>query len=378
MRASTHRSLRSRGLACLLAGGLVVIAACGDDDDDGAADTAEPAATTGSTTAGTTTASTSGGSAPSAGEPLEIAQFVAIQANPVEEVIIKTAADVAAADGNVNITVFDANNDPQAQIAQCQDALAQNKFDAFILKAVAGPTMMDCAEQAIAQDIEVVAMGNALGPDSASVELQVEGLSASVIHSATTNGEGLYELVDLACAENDEPPCEVIYLFGPLAFDYSSISRDVLYGLLDERDDIEVVAEQTQNFNPDEAINATRQLLPANPGTDVLAMDCSFCAVPVADVLAELDLADEVLLVASAADAASIEQVKNGQQFGEVLLLPATESRLATEFAIKAARGEDLGDDVTVDVAKDYSPTGSIIITQENAGDFTAEWPLGS
>jgi ribose transport system substrate-binding protein len=370
-----HRSNAAR-FGGLIACVALVAAACGDDDDD---DAAEPSAESAlPATSAPATSAPAGTDGASSGEPLEIAQFVAIQANPVEEVIIKSAADVAAADGNVTITVFDANNDPQAQIAQCEDALAQNKFDAFILKAVAGPTMIDCAEQAIAAGIEVVAMGNALGPDSASVELQVDGLSASVIHSAATNGEGLYELVDLACAENDEPPCEVIYLFGPLAFDYSSISRDVLYGLLEDRDDIEVVAEQTQNFNPDEAINAVRQLLPANPGTDVLAMDCSFCAVPVVDVLAELGLSEDVLLVASAADAASIEQVKNGEQFGEVLLLPATESRLATEFAIKAARGEDLGDDVTVDVAKDYSPTGSIIITQENAGDFTAEWPLGS
>jgi ABC-type sugar transport system substrate-binding protein len=328
----------------------------------------------------TTTPSTdasSGSSAPS-GEPVEIAQFVAIQANPVEEVIIQAAAEVAEADGNVNLTVFDANNDPQAQIAQCQDALAQGGFDAFILKAVAGPTMIDCAEQAIAQGIPVVAMGNALGPDSASVELQVEGLSASVIHSANTNGEGLYELIDLACDETDDPVCEVVYLFGPLAFDYASISRETLYALLDERDDVEVVAEQTQNFNPDEAINAARQLLPANPGTDVLAMDCSFCAVPIVDVVAELGLSEDVLIVASGTDAASIPQIAAGQQFGQVMLLPATESRLATEFAIKAARGEDLGDDVTVDVAADYSPTGSIILTQEDADEFTAEWPLGS
>ena len=93
-------------------------------------------------------------------------------------------------------------------------------------------------------------------------------------------------------------------------------------------------------------------------------------------MLAELGLSDSVYLLASASDAASIEQVKTGEQFGEVLLLPATEARVAMEFAIKAARGEDLGDDVTIDVAKDRSPTGTIIITQDNAEGFTAEWPV--
>ena len=180
--------------------------------------------------------------------------------------IIRTAQEVADADGNVNVTLFDANSDPQAQIAQCQDALAQNKFDAFVLKAVAGPTMIQCAEDAIAAGIKVVAQGNALGPDPASVELQVEGLSASVIHSAKTNGEGLMELVDLACQEKGEPECEVIYLFGPLAFDYSSISRDVLYAAIEaDHPEITVVAEQTQNFNPDEAIQAARSCCRPTP-----------------------------------------------------------------------------------------------------------------
>ena len=64
--------------------------------------------------------------APSAveGDAFEVAHFVAIQANPVEEVIIQTAQEIADADGDVNVTLFDANNDPQAQIAQCEDAIA--------------------------------------------------------------------------------------------------------------------------------------------------------------------------------------------------------------------------------------------------------------
>ena len=362
----------------------LVAASCGgDDDDDAAGDDTTPGTTATEPTAAAPAteapATEETGAAPADGETLEIAHFVAIQANPVEEVIIRAAQEVADADGNVNVTLFDANSDPQAQIAQCQDALAQNKFDAFVLKPVAGPTMIQCAEDAIAAGIKVVAQGNALGPDPASVELQVEGLSASVIHSAKTNGEGIMELVDLACQAKGEPECEVIYLFGPLAFDYSSISRDVLYAAIEaDHPEITVVAEQTQNFSPDEAIAAAQQLLPANPGTDVLALDCSFCAVALVDVLAEMGLSDSVYLLASASDSASIEQVKTGDQFGEVLLLPATEARVAMEFAIKAARGEDLGDDVTIDVAKDRSPTGTIIITQDNAEGFTAEWPVES
>ena len=343
----TRPGPRGRMMLGAVAVVALVAASCGDDDDDAAGDdttrrddrrpTRRPDAPATEAPATEETAAR-----PADGDTLEIAHFVAIQANPVEEVIIQAAQEVADADGNVNVTLFDANSDPQAQIAQCQDALAQNKFDAFVLKAVAGPTMIRCAEDAIAAGIKVVAQGNALGPDPASVELQVDGLSASVIHSAKTNGEGIMELVDLACQAKGEPECEVIYLFGPLAFDYSSISRDVLYAAIEaDHPEITVVAEQTQNFSPDEAIAAAQQLLPANPGIDVLALDCSFCAVALVDVLAEMGLSDSVYLLASASDAASIEQVKTGEQFGEVLLLPATEaaaSRWSSRSRPRAAR----------------------------------------
>jgi ABC-type sugar transport system substrate-binding protein len=371
----------------LLAVGSLVAAACGDSDDDDSTattaaateDTATESTTADTATDETTADTASEGTAAAGGEPLEIAHFVAIQANPVEEVIINSAQETADADGAVNVTLFDANNDPQAQIAQCEDAIAQNKFDGFLLKPVAGQTMIGCAEDAIAAGITVVAQGNALGPDPASTELQVDGLGGSVIHSAVTNGTGIYQLIEMACADVGADPCQVIYLFGPLAFDWSSIGRDTVYSLIDENPSIEVVAEQTQNFSPDEALTAAQQLLPANPDVDVLALDCSFCVSPILPLVEELGIKDSLRIVAAGTDAASVEQIRNGDQFGQVLLIPATEARLSMQMLIDLLRDVPVEDN-TIDVAADGTPfpDGSIIATTETIGDFQAEWPLQS
>ncbi len=275
--------------------------------------------------------------------------------------IIKTAQETADAAGDVNVTLFDANNDPQAQIAQCEDAIASGQYDGFLLKAVAGQTMIGCAEQAIAAGITVVAQGNALGPDSASTELQVDGLAGSVIHSAITNGNGIVELIEEACADAAADPCEVVYLFGPLAFDWSSKGRDTVLAAFEGRDDIVIVAEQTHNFSPDEALTAAQQLLPANEGVDVLALDCSFCVAPIIPALDEMGLTG-LRIVSAGTDAGTVQEIKDGTQFGSVLLIPATEARLGMQMLIDALHGTAIADN-TIDVAQDGTPfsDGSII-----------------
>jgi ABC-type sugar transport system substrate-binding protein len=375
-----HQPRRARRVTIGIVASLALVAAaCGDDDDDDAADTADAAETAAATEpAGTEAPSTAAPTAAPSEGPFEVAHFVAIQANPVEEVIIQTAQATADAAGDVNVTLFDANNDPQAQIAQCEDAIASGKYHGFLLKAVAGQTMIGCAEEAIAAGITVVASGQALGPDSASTDIQVPGVAGSVIHSAITNGNGIVELIEMACADAAADPCEVVYLFGPLTFDWSSKGRDTVHAALDGRDDITIVAEQTQNFSPDEALTAAQQLLPANPGVDVLALDCSFCVAPIIAALPEMGM-EGLPIVSAGTDAGTVQEIKDGTHYGSVLLIPATEARLGMQMLIDALHGTPIADN-TIDVAKDGTPfaDGSIVATAENIGDFTAEWPLGA
>jgi ribose transport system substrate-binding protein len=372
---TTHHSRRGLHVTtAMFATAALVLAACGGDDDDDAADTADTAATADATEPAATELAAS--ETADAG-PFEVAHFVAIQANPVEEVIIKTAQETADAAGDVNVTLFDANNDPQAQIAQCEDAIASGKFDGFLLKAVAGQTMIGCAEQALAAGITVVAQGNALGPDSSSTDIQVDGLSGSVIHSAITNGNGIVELIEEACAAAGADPCEVIYLYGPLAFDWSSKGRDTVLAAFEGNESIKIVAEQTHNFSPDEALTAAQQLLPANPDVDVLATDCSFCMAPIIPVVAEMGLTDSLRIVSAGTDAGTVQQIKDGTKFGSVLLIPATEAKLGMQMLIDALHGTAIADN-TIDVAADATPLadGSMVATADNIGTFSAEWSL--
>src|SRR5207248_1780740 len=150
-------------------------------------------------------------------KPVKIALFVAIQANPVEQSIIETFKQVAEKDGATKLVVFDSNNSVQKELANCNDAIAAGGFDAFALKAVAGPPLMACARAAIAAKIPVVVFGNALGPNPNTAARQIPGLAGSVIELAQTNGRAIAALVNEACVARGKNPCNVAYAYGPLA-----------------------------------------------------------------------------------------------------------------------------------------------------------------
>jgi ribose transport system substrate-binding protein len=337
----------------MVAAAVGLVAACGSSSDGGQS----------------TSKSTSSSSA-NANKHVNIAHFVAIQANPVEQVIIKSAKDTGAAN-NATVTTFDSNNDVQRELANCQDAIASKKYDAFILKAVSGPPLISCARQAMDAGIPVVVQGTALGPKQ-TTEPQVPGIVGSAITLSTTNGVAISDLTNRACEKTGAKPCKVIYLFGPVAFDYASITRKTFNDTVKAKyPNIKVVGEAAANFDPDTGAQQARQLLQVHPNINVIVNDSDPVAVAVEKVVADLHKS-KVIVVGAGGSKVGADAIKAGKQFGDTVILPATEARAATLMAIKAARKQDVGD-TTIDVTKDLSPVGTIV-DGSNVDKYKPEW----
>jgi ribose transport system substrate-binding protein len=344
---------RLRGCAVtMLLAALLGMAACGDDDDGGSANQA---------------ASSGDG----AEKSVHIAHFVAVQANPVEQIIIDSAKQVAKEQG-AEITTFDSNNDIQKELSNCNDAIASQKYDAFLLKAVSGPPIMSCARQAVAAGIPVVVQGTPLGPEQ-TTKPQVKGIKGSVVTLFTTYGATIADITEKACKQEKADPCKIIYLFGPLAFDGASVSRKAfLEKVKSSYPDIQVVATATQNYDPDQSSTIMRQLLQKHPDLNVVANDCEQCALAGINVLKNLKLQDKVLQATGGASKAGVASIKRGDIFATAALLPASEAKAGAEMAIKAARGEKI-DKPEVAVVEDLSPVGPFI-DKSNADQFKPEW----
>jgi len=219
--------------------------------------------------------------------------------------------------------------------------------------------------------IPVVVQGTALGPKQ-TTEPQVPGIVGSAITLSTTNGVAVADLTNRACEKAGASPCKVIYLFGPVAFDYASITRKTFNDTVKAKyPNIQVVAQAAANFDPDTAASQARQLLQVHPDINVVVNDCDPCAVATQKVVADLKK-DDILTVGAGGSKVGVDAIKAGKQFGDTVILPATEAKAATLMAIKAARKQPVGD-TTIDVTKDLSPVGTIV-DESNVDKYKPEW----
>jgi ribose transport system substrate-binding protein len=349
---------RARGIAVtvgVLVCSSLALAACGGSDS------------------GSGSSSSASSASGDANKHVNIAHFVAIQANPLEQIVISQSKKVAAAN-NASVTIFDSNNDVQKEINNCNDAIASQKYDAFVLKAVSGPPLMACARKAIAAGIPVVAQGTALGPVQ-TADPQVKGLTGSVVTLSTTVGTSLAGLASDACdkAVGSGKPCKAIYLFGPVAFDYAAIVRKTLLAdFKANHPNIDVQAQQTVNFDPDQASTAAKQLLQAHPDTNVVVSDCDSCSVAITKVIKGIGKEGKILIASSGGQGIAIDAIKAGTIFGTAVILPKSESGTAVKMAIDAARKQKIANP-NVDVTKQLSKVGPIV-TKQNADKFVAQF----
>lgn len=235
---------------------------------------------------------------------------------------------------------------------------------------------MACAKKAIAAKIPVVAFGNALGPNPHTADRQVKGLKASVVELAKTNGEAVAELVDMACKSKGANPCNVIYEYGPLAFDWASITRKFFTEISAEKyKNIKIIASGAYNFDPNQARTLTKSLVQVHSNVDVIASDGDLGAIGVVQALNDVGKkpGKDILVTGGAISNQGKEMMSKGEMFGSTCLMPITEAETSARYSIQAARGEKI-DKPDVEVCRLFSKTGVAPITKANMDKFTPEW----
>lgn len=308
------------------------------------------------------------GEQPAADERIEIALLAFAVANTYVAPMLEQAQQVADAN-NVELTIFDANNDPNAQLAQLQDAIASGQYDGIITQPIYGPGLVEGVEQAIAAGIKVVNVDQILGDDFTTNAVQVAGMSANVSQRPADMGMKLGEQTVEACASKNLDPCNIAYLYNIKASALDAAMRDAWDAAV-AGSPVQVIAEGESFFNPANALSVVQDILTAHPDLHAIvgadqSMQGSDQALSAAGKL------DQVLLVGFGGSEQSLAAVAEGRWFSSVMMVPASSGKLAMEAMIEAVRnGNDLG---VVDPF-DGLPN-DWIITRDTASQFTAEWP---
>lgn len=297
--------------------------------------------------------------------PLSIAYLSFAVANSFDAPMLASAQAVAA-DNNATVTVFDANNDPQAQYSQLQDIITSKKYDGVITQPIFGTGLVDLVKQAIDDGIKVVNINQILGPDMTTNEPQVPGLSASVAIPPTQLGRNLGEQTVAACAARALDPCVVGYLYDIKASALDVAIHDAFTAATKDSP-VQVVAEGESFFTATVALGAVQDMLTAHPDIQVIAASDQGIQGAVQAIDAAGKTGD-ISLIGYGGSATGVAGVAAGDWFATVLMTPASEGRLGMQALIKALRtGEDSGG---------INPTEGLpeVITQDNPAEFTAEW----
>jgi len=300
---------------------------------------------------------------------LEIAYLSFAVANSYDAPML-AAAQAAAAARNARLTVFDANNDPAAQAAQLQDAVASGRFDGIIVQPIFGAGLVTGVEAAIAAGIAVGNLDQILGADMTTSEAQVAGLSANVVFIPSEIGRKLGELTVQACAEAGVDPCKVGYIFAFKGFALDNAIREAFDAAIAGTPSVQVAAEGEGFFSATGGLTAGQDMLTAQP--DIAVIVGSDQAITGALQAADgAGLKGGIRMIGYGGGAIAIQGVASGERYATVMQLPATEGRLVVEHLIEAIR--------TGTPVPGIDPVAALpddgIVTQANAATFTAEWP---
>jgi ribose transport system substrate-binding protein len=318
-----------------------------------------------SSNSSTSSSSSSG----SAGKPLSIAYLSFAVENSYDAPML-AAAQAVAADNNATLKVFDANNSPQTQYSQLQDAINSGQYQGIIVQPIFGTGLTGLVKQAIAKGIKVVNMDQILGPDLSTDKPQVPGLSANVAFVPTEIGTKLGNLVVQACQANHLNPCNVGYLYDIKASALDVAIHGAFAKAIASAPSVKVAAEGQSFFSPTVGLTAVQNMLQANPSLNLIVGSDQGIEGGVQAVTAA-HKTGKVILVGYGASAAALSGVASGAWFGDVAQAPASEGRLAVTAMIKALRdGKNSGG---IDPVAGLPNNG--IVTKANAGQFTAEWP---
>jgi ribose transport system substrate-binding protein len=326
-------------------------------------------AATGLALAACSSSSTTSTSSSSSGKHLSIA-FLSFAVENSYDAPMLAAAQAVAADNNATLKVFDANNSPQTQYSQLQDAINSGQYQGIIVQPIFGTGLTSLVKQAIGKGIKVVNMDQILGPDLSTDKPQVPGLSANVTFVPTEIGTKLGNLVVQACKAQNLSPCKVGYLYDIKASALDVAIHGAFAKAIAADPSVTVAAQGQSFFSPTVGLTAVQNMLQANPGLNLIVGSDQGIEGG-AQALAAAHKTGKVILVGYGASAAALQGVASGAWYGDVAQAPASEGRLAVVAMIKALRdGKSSGG---IDPVAGLPDGG--VVTKANASQFTAEWP---
>ena len=308
------------------------------------------------------------------GEPLSIAFFASSSQNGYNQAVYEGVQQAAEeAEVPVETEIFDGEFDAQVQFNQIQDNIAAGRFDAFVVVPNDTVGIQPVIEQAFENDISVATALFPIGPDLNTLEPQIEGIITAAA-PVETQSRDLAEGAVQYCEDKD--PCRVVIMIGQLQFPFDNVRYKAMRDVLQEHDNIELIATVEGNYDRDQSLTAMQDVVQANPeGFDVLLSNADQHVAGAMIALREAGYpVEEMYIAGGGATETAIAGIREGTWDATATNFPVTEGHLATQELIDKLRGEEVQQVLDMTEA---GPISAAVITEEvleENPDFEPQW----
>ena len=350
-----------------------VVVGCGSSSSSSssAASSAAPAATTSSSTS-TSSASSSSGS----GTQMAIFYY---NPSPYGIASLNGAKEEAAKLG-VKLDAFDANNNPQLQSTQIQDAITTGKYKAFWVWGLNDVALTPIIDKALAQNIKVASADYTWGPLSAQNSLVGDPkLVTTVGQSIGAESTNLEAAMNAACTKQvGSGHCNIAFLPGLANYPTDTVRENAMTAYYKGKPNYTFTILPPGMYDQTASQKVAQTYFTANKNVNVFA---TFGDQMAAGAVTAMKLAGgytpgkNIAVIGYGGAKEAVEQVKSGAWYATLGLYPASESRVGI-----AALNDALAGKPTPNVVNIINPaTHPAIIDQaylKSHPDFQPDWTL--
>jgi ribose transport system substrate-binding protein len=263
----------------------------------------------------------------------------------------------AAKQNGVSAKFYDPNFSAQTQVSQIQDAITTGRYQAFVIQANDGNSVIPAIKQALKAHIAVVAEFTPVGSNYATIKPPIKGMTF-VGEAPVHNGHELGLLGIQACKGMN--PCNVAYLEGFKSLPLDNARTNEVKKTLGTAKNVKLVADVEGGYTQSEGLKATQDVLQAHSDVNVIigssqAIEGAQLALKGAGKLGKIKL------IGNGGSCQAVKGVQSGAWYATYALPEKTSGYKAAQLAIQAGNGKKVPASFNVDTLTNALLTKSVL-----------------
>lgn len=273
-------------------------------------------------------------------------------------VAVKEGVDNAAKEFNVDIIYADAQWDASKQLSQVEDFIAQ-KVDMIAVCSVDAEAIKPGVKAANDAGIPIMAFTNAIGSDpSGWYEGIVTYVGQSDFQTGMTSGKMAKELLG-------EEGGNVVMIEGVPGTNPQRSRKEGFNEAIKENPNIKVVYNQTSNWEKEQALKITEDLIQKKMDFDLIYCQDDNSAIGAGMALKEAGLKDKVFVIGTDGSKDGLQAIKDGLIDRTSWKSAKEEGYKAIEACAKHLKGESV--EPVIELVQ-------VEVNPENVDNFEGEW----